>query len=173
MMRAVINGEHILVEISSCLFLCSIPCPLTLWFLLVRTHFYNPTKYKGSIPTIVGWVGGQVAIDIEDQTDEEILGDAMRNLKAMFPSIGQPDRVIITRWGQEPNIHGTYTFKIVGRDFADDRRHLRKPVGRVWFAGEATSSWYATTIGAWRTGEEAANEMLEAIRGDMNPLLVK
>lgn len=129
------------------------------------TTFFNPTKAKG-IPTLVGWIGGQEAIDMEAQTDEEILVDVMKNLKAMFPAITQPDRVIITRWGQEPNVLGTYSFKKVGRDFSDDTWYLRENVDQIlWFAGEATtSSGYGTAHGAWKTGEYAALEMEEKLR---------
>ena len=111
------------------------------------TTFFNPTEDKG-IPTLIGWVGGQEAIDVESQTDEEILADVMKILESMFPSITKPDRVIITRWGQEPNVLGTYCFKKVGRDFSDDTWYLGENVGRVWFAGEATtSSSYGTAHG--------------------------
>lgn len=161
------------------------------------TTFFNPTKYKG-VPTLVGWVGGRSAKDMETQTDAEVLDDVMRNLEAMFPTIKQPDRVIVTRWGQEENFLGTYTYKTVGRgeldiwtcltdiifsfevlghflnpcrmfatsytidiDFGWDAWKLQKSVGKLRFAGEATagSSWYGTTVGAWNTGEEAAQEM--------------
>ena len=72
----------------------------------------------------MGWVGGQDAIDIESQTDEEILEGNMRNLRVMFPAIRRPDRVVVTRWRQTPNVLGTYVFKKVGRKFGADQYHL-------------------------------------------------
>ena len=143
------------------------------WFELITpddgtsgkwTTFLNPSRYKG-FPTLVGWVGGQDARDIEAQTDDEILDDVMGNLQAMFPTIRRPDRVIITRWGQEENVRGSYCFKTVGRDFSQDAWILGHSVGSLRFAGEATagSSWYATTVGAWKTGEKAAQEMVDEL----------
>ncbi len=58
---------------------------------------------------------------------------------------------------------GTYSYKAVGRDYSADRRQLKKAVNNVWFAGEATSAWYGTTVGAWLSGEAAAVGMLQAL----------
>jgi hypothetical protein len=126
------------------------------------TTFFNPSEYKG-IPILVGFVGGKNARDMESQSDEEVLDDVMTNLKSMFPSITSPDRHVITRWGKEENVLGTYSYKAVGRDYSSDRRQLKKAVNNVWFAGEATSDWYGTTVGAWLSGEAAAVEMLQAL----------
>ena len=49
---------------------------------------------------------------MEEQTDEEVLDDAMANLKIMFPTISKPDRVVVARWGKEENILGTYSYKV-------------------------------------------------------------
>lgn len=100
---------------------------------------------------------------METQSDEEVLEDVMTNLKAMFPTITPPDRHVITRWGKEENVLGTYSYIAVGRDHSQDYWQLKKAVKNVWFAGEATSSWYGTTVGAWKTGEEAAKGMLKAL----------
>ena len=126
------------------------------------TTFLNPTSNKG-VPTLVGWAAAENARYMETQTDEEILSDVMEKLKAMFPTITPPDRTIITRWGSEENVRGTYSFEIIGREFGKDQRQLQKAVGNVWFAGEATNpdNWYGTTIGARRSGEVAAKGMLK------------
>ncbi|KAL7549406.1 hypothetical protein ACHAWF_012674 [Thalassiosira exigua] len=122
------------------------------------------TKQKG-VPTLVAWIAGEDAILIESQSDDEILNDVMMNLRAMFPSITHPsDRVVITRWGQDDTIKGSYSFKKVGRTMSTDRRKLRKRFGRMWFAGEATASFYGTTEGAWNSGRRAALEMAMEIR---------
>ena len=59
---------------------------------------------------------------------------------------------------------GTYSFKIIGRNFRDDSRQLQKTVKNVWFAGETTDGgWYGTVNGACRSGEAAAKGMLEVL----------
>ena len=63
------------------------------------TTFQSPTKFKGGLPTLVGWIAGDEAVRAEAQSDDEILGEVMANLRSMFPDITDPDDVIITRWG--------------------------------------------------------------------------
>ncbi len=129
------------------------------------TSFFNPTNLKG-VPTLVGFAGGRDAVDMEDQTDKEILDDVMKNLSAMFPSITRPKKVLITRWGKEANFLGSYSFQKVGRTFHEDAANLQERVGTLWFAGEATSGdgWYGTTVGSWETGKKAANQMVSFLK---------
>lgn len=145
------------------------------WFELMKldeasagkwTSFYSPSKMKGT-PTLIGWVGGDDARAIESQTNEKILDDVMQNLRLIFPSITRPDKVHITRWNQEEHVRGTYSFKAVGRDFTDDSAKLKKKVGRLWFAGEATAGddRHASTVGAWRTGQDAAEDIVRTLKG--------
>ena len=127
------------------------------------TTFFNPTSYKG-VPVLVGWAAAENARYMETQTDEEVLADVMTKLKAMFPTITPPDRRIISRWGSEENVRGTYSFNVVGRDsFRKDRGQLKRPVKNVWFAGEATSGFYGTVNGACESGEAAAEGMLKEL----------
>ena len=86
---------------------------------------------------------------MENQSDEEVINDALTILRQMFPNITKPDRFLISRWGKEENILGTYAFATVGRSFSNDMRILGERVGNVWFAGEATAgkNWYGTTAG--------------------------
>ena len=130
------------------------------------TTFSNPSAQKGK-PTLVGWVAGEDAMRMEDQTDEEVKAEMMSNLKLMFPSIPEPDRVVITRWGKEPNVLGCYSYPTIGREFRDDSSTLGLPVGRIMFAGEATAvKWYATTAGAWSSGQRAASGMKQYLIAD-------
>ena len=129
------------------------------------TTFFNPSKFKGK-PSLTAWLGGKEAIYAEEnQTDDEILMDVMTNLRAMFPTIREPDRVLITRWGQDPTSMGAYSYPVPGRDFYDDAAKLSEVYDNIYFAGEATGNGWATTQGAWRTGEAAALGMAERIKG--------
>ena len=141
-----------------------------LWFNLITpaesmsrrwTTWYNPYKYKTK-PILIGWCGGDEAKHMETQTDEEVLNDAMTNLRHMFPTIKSPDRILISRWGKEEHIRGTYSFGVVNRSFTRDMKTLGERHENVWFAGEATSgrSWQGTTVGAWLTGEQKARDII-------------
>ena len=50
----------------------------------------------------------------------------MTNLRAMFPTIRDPDQVIITRWRQDPTTFGAYSYPVSGRDFHDDAAKLQE-----------------------------------------------
>ena len=148
--------------------------PDTYWFELVTpddassglwTTWYNPSKLKGK-PCLIGWIGGDEAVDMEEWSDEDALDQVMRNLRSMFPAISQPDHVFFTRWGKEEHVRGSYSFNKVGRKFATDAANLKETIdNKVWFAGEATNldELHATTVGAWETGEEAAGDMLSTV----------
>lgn len=144
-----------------------------LWFLLATpedetsgqwTTFYNPSQFKGA-PSLTAWIGGNEAIEAETQTDDEILHDVMKKLRSTFPSITEPGRVIISRWGQEEKVRGSYSFPVPGRDFYVDSGNLQRKLGsKVWFAGEATGDGWGTIMGAWNTGTYAARAMALALK---------
>lgn len=146
----------------------------TFWFGLVTSenessgfwpHVYNPTKLKG-VPCLSVWSAGNEALALEEQTDDEVLQQVMENLRSMFPEIREPDEYFITRWAKDESFYGSYSFNKFGRNFADDAANLKERVGNnLFFAGEATNldEWHATTVGAWKTGTEAANEMLASV----------
>ena len=119
---------------------------------------------------LIGWIGGDDAVEIEDQSDEEVLDDVMKNLSTMFPSIRRPTKTIVTRWGKETHVRGAYSLKKSGRNFQDDASNLRQSVNSLWFAGEATDSdgWHGTTIGSWTTVEEMANDMVSSLKQGAN-----
>lgn len=146
-----------------------------LWFLLVTpdnetsgqwTTFYNPSKYKG-VPTLVAWIGGDEAVEAENQSNDEILDTVMNNLKAMFPTIREPDNFFITRWGQEENAKGAYSYPVTGRDYAEDTGLLQRRLGSIFFAGEATGNGWATS--AWNSGQEAAEGMVARLEETPQP----
>ena len=129
------------------------------------TTFFNPTLLTGQ-PTLVAYVGGDDAIATESQTRNDILEDVMTNLRSMFPDITNPDNVIVTRWGSEEDFYGAYAYPIAGRVMAEDAAILAEPIGRLYFAGEATSATrWGTTMGAWNTGEEQAYAITARLLG--------
>mmetsp|Transcript_20254 Transcript_20254/g.38207 ORF Transcript_20254/g.38207 Transcript_20254/m.38207 type:complete len:154 (-) Transcript_20254:197-658(-) len=127
------------------------------WFLMATpddettgkwTTFSNPSEFKG-VPSLTAWIGGEDAIEAEKQSDTEIFNDVMKNLNAMFPGISSPDAVIITRWGQEENVLGAYSYPYPGENYYRDQNILSRPEGNVFFAGEATSGngWGSVSFG--------------------------
>ena len=77
---------------------------------------------------------------MERQTDDEVVEEVMANLRAMFPDIKNPDDVIVTRWGREKHVLGAYSFPSPGQDFYQDIETLAQTIGKLHFAGEATTN---------------------------------
>jgi monoamine oxidase len=90
--------------------------------------------------------------------------------------VPDPTGAIVTRWAADPFALGAYSYIGVGGS-NDDRRDIAEPLGdaatdRVFFAGEATSAQYASTVhGAYFSGQRAASEVDDEA-DDGSPIVV-
>jgi len=113
-------------------------------------------------PVLMAFHGGDKGFALEDLSDDEIVAGAMNTLKAMFgEDIPEPIGVLITRWGKDPFAFGGYSH-IPPFASGEDYDALFEPVDDVlFFAGEATSREYPSTVhGAYLSGVAAGQEML-------------
>ncbi|HLZ85481.1 MAG TPA: FAD-dependent oxidoreductase, partial [Caulobacteraceae bacterium] len=96
--------------------------------------------------------GAATAFAIEELG--ELLGSDFRR---GLTSLGE------THWAGDPWALGSYSHALPGH--AGDRAILAAPVeGRIFFAGEATSRrFYSTVHGAWESGLRAAEEAIAAL----------
>ena len=76
---------------------------------------------------------------MESKPNEVILEEVMSHLQAIYPTLPEPDKAYISKWGKEQNFKGSYSSRTYGRSQSRDSYHLSKKVGRVSFAGEATA----------------------------------
>ena len=112
-------------------------------------------------PVLMAFHGGDKGFELEDLSDDEIIAGAMQTLRVMFGNdIPEPEGVLITRWGKDPFSLGAYSH-IPPFASGDDYDTLAEPVDDVlFFAGEATSREYPSTVhGAYLSGLRAAEEM--------------
>lgn len=112
-------------------------------------------------PILMAFHGGDKGFALEDLSDDEIVAGAMRTLRVMFgDDIPEPKGVLITRWGKDAFSFGAYSH-IPPFASGDDYDALAEPVGDVlFFAGEATSREYPSTVhGAYLSGLRAAEEI--------------
>lgn len=113
-------------------------------------------------PILMAFHGGDKGFALEDLSDDEIVAGAMRTLRVMFgDDIPEPKGVLITRWGKDVFSFGAYSH-IPPFTSGDDYDALAEPVGDVlFFAGEATSREYPSTVhGAYLSGLRAAEAIL-------------
>ncbi len=106
---------------------------------------------------------------IEAWTDAEIVDAGMARLRTIFGNgIPNPSDFQITRWSSNPFTRGSYSFMTVGSDPSMRDALAGNINGKVFFAGEATSREYASTVhGAYLSGLRAAGEIMgDGLFGD-------
>jgi polyamine oxidase len=94
---------------------------------------------------------------VEAQDDEITKAEGMAVLRQMFPNITVPDSIafMYPRWTQTNWTYGSYSNWPAGTTL-EMHQNLRANVGRLYFAGEATSAEYGGFLhGAWFEGQEA------------------
>lgn len=129
------------------------------------TEFFSLQKATGH-NILVAFQAGNSAWSAEALDDGQTLGAVMAALRAMFgPAVPNPDRYLVTRWSKDPYALGSYSYHKVGAAEAA-RTQLCRTAGRLYFAGEACSLPYPSTVqGAWLTGRDAATAIGKALRG--------
>jgi len=122
-------------------------------------------------PCIEGFFGGRFAQALEDAGPGALAAESIDQIAAF---LGNDYRRKLkplseSRWAHDPFARGSYSHALPGH--ADKRAALAAPVdGRLFFAGEATSSnFFSTAHGARDSGERAAGEVVAAKRLSATP----
>jgi hypothetical protein len=118
----------------------------------------------------VALMAGEAAHQTEKTSDEELIQDVTKTLGKIFSnaSVPRPSEAIITRWGRDPFTRGSYSY-VAPTAHADDYDQMAKPVGNLFFAGEATCGTHPATVhGAYLSGLRAASEVVESLLGPIN-----
>lgn len=126
-------------------------------------EFLNLDAYTGK-PILLGFNAGDYGREVEGFSDAEIVAQAMDVLRIIYGNdIPEPIDYLQTRWINDPYARGSYSFMAVGSS-GEDREALGECVmDRVYFAGEATSVSYPSTVhGAFMSGVDAADLLMES-----------
>ena len=133
------------------------------------TTFFNPVSANGGTHILTGFVAGDDADAMVQQTDDQVVAKVLTNLRTMLgDDVPEPTQTLVTRWNQDEFAKGSYSFPsadcAAGRFVSDEaaRVELGRPVGsNLFFAGEATDvEMYATTAGAYDSGIRAGDEII-------------
>ena len=142
-----------------------------------RNRFYNFFIVKNR-PVLVGIVSGTFARQIEKANPKDVMEHCMKVLRVAFPRLDVPDPVDIhiTKWCSDPYALGSYSYVVCSSSLisssetnrtstlkhnrympvnaeAFDMAALAQPVGRIFFAGEATNSKNPSSMhGAYLSG---------------------
>lgn len=121
-------------------------------------NFYHFTDK----PILLFFTSGNDALEKEAFSDKEIIKHAMKSLQKIYgKDIPEPIDYLRKSWGEDKFVYGSYSYIPVGAS-GDDHDILAESVDDVlFFAGEATTSDYSGTIvGAFISGQDAAEEIL-------------
>lgn len=118
-----------------------------------------------------GWLSGPAARYAENLPDSEIVEKCSQMLRKTLGkdfSYVEPDRMIRTRWFNDPFFRGSYSYRptkaketdVWASDLADTV-YDSKGNARIFFAGEATHShYYSTAHAAVESGWREADRIL-------------
>ena len=107
------------------------------------------------------------SVIVEQQDDETTKQQILVTLRQMFGADKVPEPLDFTypRWGQTPWAYGSYSNWPPGFTI-EAHQNLRANVGRVWFAGEATTAeYYGFLHGAYFEGQYAGQQIAGYLNG--------
>jgi monoamine oxidase len=101
----------------------------------------------------------------ESMTENEIIGNIMMNLKSIYGnSIPNPTDFLRTKWGQNINSFGAYSYSTNGSTSADFDIMANEINNKVFFAGEHTEREYRGTVhGAYLSGIREADKIIDLL----------
>jgi monoamine oxidase len=110
---------------------------------------------------VQAWIGGSTAWALQRDGDAAAIDYTRNELRRLFgrrtDALFEGGATLVTHWGTDPNVLGSYAYVAPGD--ADARARLAAPLadGHLLFAGEACHIGSAGTLGgAWLTGIAAA-----------------
>jgi polyamine oxidase len=105
---------------------------------------------------------------VEQQSDEVTKEEVMAVLRDMFGAdkVPEPIAFMYPRWSLEPWAYGSYSNWPQGVSL-EMHQNLRANIGRLYFAGEATSTEYFGFLqGAWYEGQLVGNEIASCLKAN-------
>lgn len=118
----------------------------------------------GSPGVMLGFVGGRDARELGRRPAEERRRIVVDRFTRLFgPQAAAPERYIERNWDEEEWTRGAPVCFLPPGAWTDYGAALRRPAGRIHWAGtETATEWAGYMEGALQSGERAAREVLEA-----------
>ncbi len=130
------------------------------WITWMNYQYYIDEPVLMSINT------GQFAHDLEKMSDAHVIDRAMAVLRTIYgESIPDPTDYLLTSWMNDPFSMGAYSYIPIGAS-GDDYKAMAQPVAdRLFFAGEATTREYPSTVhGAFLSGQREAERIRKLLK---------
>lgn len=125
-------------------------------------YFLNVKKFT-SANALMTFAFGDYATVTESMSDSDIINEVMLHLKAIYGNnIGNPTNMLRTKWGQNINSYGAYSYATSGTTTADFDTLAKTINQKLFFAGEHTSRDYRGTVhGAYISGIREADKIID------------
>jgi monoamine oxidase len=125
-------------------------------------YFMNMLKFLPTTNGLMTFASGDYATVTETMTEAQIIGEVMAQLKTIYGnSIPIPTNMLRTKWGQNINSFGAYSFATNGTTSADFDTMATHISNKLFFAGEHTVRDYRGTVhGAYLSGIREADKII-------------
>ena len=125
-------------------------------------YLMNMLKFLPTTNGLLTFAFGDYATLTETMTDAEINSEVMAQLKSIYGnSIPNPTIMLRTKWGQNINTFGAYSFATNGTTSADFDTMATEINNKIFFAGEHTERDYRGTVhGAYLSGIREADKII-------------
>lgn len=125
-------------------------------------HFLNIKKFTEA-NGLMTFAFGDYATVTESMSDTQIINEIMINLKSIYgTSIPNPTSFLRTKWGQNINSFGAYSYATNGTTSEDFDTLSNEISDKVFFAGEHTERDYRGTVhGAYLSGIREADKIID------------
>lgn len=125
-------------------------------------YFLNVKKFI-SANALMTFAFGDYATVTESMSDSDIINEVMLHLKAIYGNnIPNPTNMLRTKWGQNINSYGAYSYATNGTTTADFDTLAKTINNKLFFAGEHTSRDYRGTVhGAYLSGNREADKIID------------
>lgn len=123
-------------------------------------YFLNLKKFTNQ-NALMTYSFGKYAYKTETKTDSEIISEIMGHLRMIYGNkIPDPKSFLRTKWGQNKNAFGCYSFPNKGASSEDFDNLADSVNNKIFFAGEHTSKKFRGTVhGAYLTGIREAEKI--------------
>jgi len=124
-------------------------------------YFLNVKKFA-PINALMTFAFGDYATVTENMSDGSVVDEIMLHLKNIYGSnIPNPNGLLRTKWSQNINAYGAYSYATNGTTTADFDTLAKAVNNRLFFAGEHTSRDYRGTVhGAYLSGIREADKII-------------
>ncbi|MFQ3608308.1 MAG: FAD-dependent oxidoreductase [Chloroherpetonaceae bacterium] len=125
-------------------------------------YFLNVKKFT-SANALMTFAFGDYATVTESMSDSDIIKEVMLHLKAIYGnSIPNPTNMLRTKWRQNINSYGAYSYATNGTTTSDFDTLAKSINHKLFFAGEHTSRDYRGTVhGAYLSGIREADKIID------------